>query len=324
MAGKDDKKEAADVDPFDQAFAQFSAPERTEKVESEEKPADDDAAKAAAAAAAGDDTPADDAEAKKPDDTDGTGDDAPGDDAEAAAKAATEGKPPGKDEPAAAAKTDEGAGDDDVLKRLSKLIKDAPEEKPATKPAEAPKPVVPVYSEDEAKLLTDYEKDWPDVARAEALKRRGEYPAIVDHIFKELSGPFAALTQQVQMLLERQQLNDIEQRVPDYNDKLMDEVEGWIKTQPGYLQAAYNHVISNGDANEIADLVSRYKTETGKAAAAPAAAPAKAPKKDTELPADAKQAAASLAPVSSKRTVVPQGEDLGDFESAFAKWSKDG
>ena len=315
MAGE--KKEVPDADPFAQAFAEFTAPERGEKPASEDENArseeaatgaeDDDAAKAAATG-----------------DTDGAGDDKTSDDDEAAKEAAAKGEQSPEEKPApAAAQSDEDVGND-VLKRLSKLIKEAPEDAaPAKQEPLPPKPVVPTYNDDEVKFLSEYEKDWPDVARAESLRRRGEYPLIVDHIFKEISGPFAALTQQVQMLLERAQLSDIEQRVPDYNDKLMDAVEAWIGDQPRYLQAAYNHVISNGDANEIADLVSRYRTETG-TKAAPAAAPAKAPKKDTELPADAKQAAASLAPVSSKRSVVPQGEDLGDFASAFEKWSRDG
>ncbi len=74
-----------------------------------------------------------------------------------------------------------------------------------------------------------------------------------------------------------------------------------MKTQPKYLQPAYQHVIENGTADEVIDLIGQWRTSTG--AAVPAAVVAS--KSDTELSTAAKKAAAALAPVTSKRTAVP-------------------
>jgi hypothetical protein len=86
------------------------------------------------------------------------------------------------------------------------------------------------------------------------------------------------------------------------------------------LQAAYKHVINSGTVDEVVDLINRWRTETG-TPLQPQAQPAPAAKKATELPAAAKQAVAALAPVSSKRSSVPQTVDEGDFDSAFAAFA---
>jgi hypothetical protein len=138
-------------------------------------------------------------------------------------------------------------------------------------------------------------------------------------VFQELAKEIRPLMETVQLLAHRTQLSDLTARVPDY-DTTRDQVIAWVATQPEYLQPAYNAVITNGSVDEVADLIGRYKRETGAPAAT--AAPAAAPKKpDTELPPATKQAAAALAPVSSKRTVVPQTVDPTDFETAFASFA---
>lgn len=218
----------------------------------------------------------------------------------------------------AAANPDE----DKLLQRLAKVLKEDP----------APTPVVPqlkeqeapqLYTADEVKFLEDYDKDWPDVARAESLRRRGEYNQLTGYIFSQIMGTVGPMQQMLQQLAEHSQYSQLTTTVPDYDD-VRDKVVEWVGNQPSYLQNAYQHVIRQGTVDEINDLISRYKAETGhQAAGAPALKAAGAPlvRKDTELPTATKQAAASLAPVSSKRTVVPQTDDLNNFEAAFAKFA---
>ena len=115
---------------------------------------------------------------------------------------------------------------------------------------------------------------------------------------------------------ERTHLNDLHTSINDYDD-VRDKVINWVGRQPAYLQAAYNHVIKQGTVDEVADLVNRYKLETG----APTRAAPASRKTETELPTATKQAAAALAPVSSKRSAVIAGQDPNDFESAFASFA---
>jgi hypothetical protein len=80
-----------------------------------------------------------------------------------------------------------------------------------------------------------------------------------------------------------------------------------------------NDVIEKGTAEEIGDLVGRYREVTGKKPAGAQDDPN--PPVDTELSGAAKQAAEALAPVGSKRTAVQSSEDATDFDAAWAKFA---
>lgn len=200
---------------------------------------------------------------------------------------------------------------------------------PAT-PPEAPA----IYTDEELTALSEYEKNWPDVHKAETLKRKGEYNDLMRFVFNEVAQYVAPLFEQVRAVGNTLHLSELTTKVPDYTENLEAEVNNWIGTQPAYLQPAYNHVMKSGTSDEVADLIGRYRAATGTAPApaqpaapaamapaVPPAAPAAAPK-NTELSSAAKQAAASLAPVSGERSHVPQGEDQQDFESAFKRYAQ--
>lgn len=211
--------------------------------------------------------------------------------------------------------------DDEVLRRLAALVKDqrqaAPQEQPQVQQQTQPEP--PVYNDDERKFLEDYEKDWPDVAKAEALRRRSEYRELVNYVFTEVAKVLRPQIETVQAISEMTHLQQLQSQVSDYDD-VRDKVISWAEKQPPYLQSAYKHVIEQGTVDEVADLIDRYRRDTG-ASVAPAA-PKPAPKKvETELPSATKQAAAALAPVSSKRSAVIAGDDPNDFESAFSSFA---
>lgn len=210
----------------------------------------------------------------------------------------------------------------DVLARLAALVKTTPppkqdtEQEAVAEPAATSELEPELYTDEEKKLLTEYESDWPDVAKAEALRRRGEYRGLVNHVFSEIAKELGPITQTLKILAERTHLNDLREKVEDYDD-VRDNVIGWVNNQPAYLQNAYKHVIQQGTPDEIADLVARYKKET--APSTPTVVPLK---QETELPATTKQAVAALAPVSSKRSTVVQADDPNDFEGAFAAFAK--
>lgn len=211
--------------------------------------------------------------------------------------------------------------DDEVLRRLAALVKEqkasTQQEQPQVQQQTQPEP--PVYSDEERKFLEDYEKDWPDVAKAESLRRRSEYRELVNYVFTEVAKVLKPQIETVQAISEMTHLQQLQTQVSDYDD-VRDKVISWAEKQPPYLQTAYKHVIEQGTVDEVADLIDRYRRDTG-ASAAPAA-PKSVPKKvETELPSATKQAAAALAPVSSKRSAVIAGDDPNDFESAFSSFA---
>lgn len=206
--------------------------------------------------------------------------------------------------------------DDELLDRFARIVKE--KEPPAAETHQVPpdQQQQPYYTEEESRFLQDYEKDWPDVAKAEALRRRAEYRDLVGYVFQEVAKEIMPVMDMVRTLSERTHLSDLHTTINDYDD-VRDKVINWVSKQPHYLQAAYNHVIKQGTVDEVADLVNRYKQETGvQMRSAPASR-----KTETELPTATKQAAAALAPVSSKRSAVIAGQDPNDFESAFASFA---
>lgn len=211
--------------------------------------------------------------------------------------------------------------DEDLLARFASLVRKAEpvaEERrvePAVQQAQTPQEI---YTPEELKTLTEYEKDWPDVAKAEAIRRKAEYRDLVGYVFNEVARELRPVMESVKTMAEQTHLQQLHATIKDYDD-VRDKVIDWVAQQPAYLQPAYQHVIQQGTVDEINDLVERYRSATG--APAPAAPRAATRRTGSELPTATKQAAAALAPVSSKRSAVIQGVESGDFDSAFAAFA---
>ena len=200
----------------------------------------------------------------------------------------------------------------------------AAEPAPAAKPAEP----APLYSSAEQEALAAYENEWPDVAKGEALKRRGEYQRLVSHIFSEVQRVYGPAVEYYQSRSERDQYTDLKAAISDY-DEVRDKTIEWANQQPSYLKAAYTKVIEEGTPEEVADLVDRFKKETGYVSApaattakpAPAGGMAAPANSKTELPAAAKQAAKALRVVDTKRAEQTSLDDPNDFDGAFKQFA---
>lgn len=219
------------------------------------------------------------------------------------------------------------AADAEAALAAERAAKAKPEPEVA-KPVEPP----PMYTKEEQDTLAKYYEEWPDVAKGEAFVRRAEYARLVDHIWKSLAPTFQELRdlrEQVGAHGEVTQLSQLREIVPDY-DAVRDPTLAWIAKQPDYLKDAYSKVTSAGSPAEIADLINRFKKDTGwtaPAGAVPAAKPAvPAAKPAAALPgtktkptisATAAAAAKGMAPVDNGRTGPTGGEDPNDFDSAW-------
>jgi hypothetical protein len=225
----------------------------------------------------------------------------------------------------AAKKPVEKPGEEDpILTRFQQIAREAvamvPQQQQPSQQQQPPAPPPELYTPEEKAALAEFQKDYPDIAKASALERRQEYRDLLNFAFAEISKRYDPLLPLVQTIAERTHLKDLETATPDYSD-VRDKVIDWAGKQPAYLRDAYNHVINNGTVDEVKDLINRYKTETG-TAIAPKAAAAPVSKQETELPSKTKKAVAALAPVSSKRTAATQLVTPEDFDGAFAEAAK--
>jgi hypothetical protein len=202
---------------------------------------------------------------------------------------------------------------DDILARFAQIVREQPAPQQPVQPQAQQPQQAPLFTPEEIKELEAYEKDWPDVAKAEALRRRAEYSQLISYVFQQVSQRLAPLEQQTAGVSTRSHLNDLYTLIPDY-DQVRDPVLQWVDQQPAYIRNAYMQVAQQGTPAEVADLVGRYKQANGvQASAAPAAPAAPAPQ--------VRKAAAALAPVKSARSNVVETAPE-DFDSAFAAFAK--
>lgn len=196
---------------------------------------------------------------------------------------------------------------------IEKVVKPA-----APPPKEAPPQKEPeIYTAQEQAFLAGYEEEWSAVSTGEALKRRAEYRQVVQYVFDQILTQLRPMMATLGELSERAHLGDLEEVVEDYDD-IRDKIVEWAAKQPTYLKVAYEHVIKHGEAEEVQDLINRWRVETDKVAApVSAAAPRPTTTSANELTAGAKKAVARLAPVIGKRTGVQAGLDPNDFDNAF-------
>lgn len=298
--------DAAEID-FDEAFSSAFS-EASEEAPPLEKPVK------TAAPAVDDDDGDEDAEAAALDAVDDeTGDDdqaADGGDDDADA-GEVDAKPAKK---AAKRPVAEDDDDDGLLNRLADLVrKTEPKGEAAKKPETQPQEQqIPAFSPEEQQAIDDYRNDFPEVAKAESLIRRSEYQQLVKYIFDEVTRGFAPYLQQVEVLANKAHMSDLYTAVEDYDD-VRDKVIAWVDEQPEYLQTAFRHVIEEGTPAEVQDLIARWRAATG----TPAQQANEQQPAEAELPEATKKAVASLAPVKSKRSVVPKSSNAEDFDSAF-------
>jgi hypothetical protein len=235
---------------------------------------------------------------------------------------------PEADKAAADAAAAAAKANDDFMKRFGALMEAAKPAPAADTRQPQPQPTEPaLFSEAEATQLQAFYTEWPDVAQAAQVMMRGMVTQMSRRLMADMAGTLAPYLQTIDALATNSQVNELEAKVPGY-DKVIDQLIPWVEKQPKYLQPAYQHVIQQGTSDEVIDLIERFKRETGSPAAATPQAPvggaaSPAPqsvKKVTELSPAARQAAAALAPISSKRanaSSVMIGSQ--DFDGAFAE-----
>lgn len=200
-------------------------------------------------------------------------------------------------------------------------------------PQPQPEPEPEIYTKAEAAELETLQADWPDLKRLFELMSRQTEANVVKYTFSEIGKVLAPLQQSVGVLTGNEHMDAIYAAHADY-DALYAPCMEWVEKQPSFLKAAYQNVVKQGTAEEVATLIQRFKDETkwqapagssavGGSRPAPQAAPQKSQSKPAELSAAAMKAAQTIGAVGTKRGAIPASQDPSDFDGAWAEANAD-
>jgi len=212
----------------------------------------------------------------------------------------------------------------DPTDKLAQAIERLAARQPAPQQQQQQQAPAPEYTAEEQAVIQAYHEQFPEIARAEQLQRRSEYKQVVNYIFQQIQPALAQVAQQVAQVSSRTHMEDIYTLVPDYDD-VREATIKWVEKQPDYLRAAFDQVVRAGNTQQVADLISRYKSDPTSGYKAPTPAPAdgtataSAPDQQSARVA---AAAKKLAPVAAKRSsVATEGISPNDFDKAFESFS---
>jgi len=152
----------------------------------------------------------------------------------------------------------------------------------------------------------------------------------VNESFKVLVEKITPYLEATRKSIEQQHSSSISEKHPDYR-AIKEDVLGWIKEQPKYMQKSLMSVYDNGEPEDVVDMLNRYKKDRGLLAKQeePAHEPEKPKDEETEKKELEKQKAQekidakveNLAAVKTKnRPISPQGArsmPAEDFDDAF-------
>lgn len=175
------------------------------------------------------------------------------------------------------------------------------------------------FTDDEKKHIAQWEKDFPteSVAVKAMFKQldrvvtqrvyRG-VNAVLERVYADFAPVAKGFTEQS----EQQHFTAIRTAHSDF-DAVLPEVEKWVDTHPKYLQTGMKQALTEGSAQDVIDVVGRYKKAVGKVD--PPAPPAK-----PAAPAVSQDDVNALAAVPGGRRPAPTtrtGVAKDDYDGAF-------
>jgi hypothetical protein len=191
---------------------------------------------------------------------------------------------------------------------------------PVQPPIAPPEPVWYQPTDDEKTILTDLEKNWPDIASAQQVAIKQAVYNAVQYTFNQIQKSYNPTLQRFaelsDVMAEQLALSALRGEHNDY-DEVYDKVVAWVETLPFAFKAGAKHVMAQGTPDEVAELITEYKKSHSAAAPNATATPAVPAARKTELSAAAKQAASRLRVVGSKRTTPVVAADPNDFNAAW-------
>ena len=201
----------------------------------------------------------------------------------------------------------------------------APPQAPAAPQPQAPAEPQSIYTEAEQAELKTLQEDWPDLHKMFSLMARQLQVDTLNYAFNEVGKVIAPLQESVQTFSVNDHMAAIYEAHEDYDQVYQPAME-WVDKQPNFLKTAYQNVIKQGTAEDVAQMLQRFKDETGwKSPAAGggtagqprAAAAGTPPAQTTGLSDAAKKAAKAMGAVGTKRGAQAGAQDPADFDGAW-------
>lgn len=211
-------------------------------------------------------------------------------------------------------------GEEDISAVYKRLQNFVPGSTPLDKGGETPqddgedagRPEDPAASED-AEQLAAIRKDWPEIDRllqAEIQRVRVEGRAEAQRLVKEaveaVRREMAPVIASTQTMTQNQFMATVTTAHPDFQ-QLAHPILRWIDKQPDYLKAAYVQAFHSPNPQDAIDLITRFKSETGRVRENPT----------PERKEEKKEKLKLLKQPGSRRTGVIDSADPLDYEGAF-------
>lgn len=172
-------------------------------------------------------------------------------------------------------------------------------------------------SAEQVTLLETFDKEWPEVSSAVALRTQTAIGQAVGALVQQLRTELTPVLAHYAQTAGSMHFGAIKTAHEDF-DTLKPQLLTWIDKQPTGLRAAYQEIARNGAAEDVIELVNLYKKASG------IGVMPKEPSSDTRVTVvktptpEVQRAAASLTVVPGKRAVIPKGAvDPDDFDGAW-------
>ena len=197
-------------------------------------------------------------------------------------------------------KTLQGMFKAEVAREVRTQLSAAP---PAEQPPARPSEPASADGGEEEQALNEAMEEYPHLMRAVSTlvkKTQAETES-------RIRADYAPVAKTVETDARERHFSAIRSAHSDF-DVVVRDLPAWVEQQPAYLQPGYKAVLSGGTAEDVIDLVSRFKE-------------AKGLNKPTPKPSDnpaRRQAEAAEVVRTRGAPAIPRGEpDKDDYESAF-------
>jgi len=176
-------------------------------------------------------------------------------------------------------------------------------------------------TEEEAALIASTTADFPEVLQVMKIQERVFTARFNNLLASKIAATVSQLDQRIAPALATSQsiarTKHEEAILAGHADAftVLPKVEEWVKTQPVFLQPAYNNVLDNGTAAEIVALFSLFKKETGVQKVVP-------PSEKTPEQVEKEKRLKSQEGVRGRHAVQQTTVDPNDFDGAFDTYAK--
>lgn len=158
----------------------------------------------------------------------------------------------------------------ELLAQIEELKK--PEKPAQEKPTAVSQDLYDSLTDEEKAALKEYDEDFDVVSKMEGKKRdialnklRAEIDAFKKDVLERLTPTATYVQERVEKEAEvekEEHFGSIRKAHPDF-EKYRDEgaIAEWIKTKPKYLQVGMMHAYTQGEAEDVIDLIATFKRE---------------------------------------------------------------